>query len=827
MRKAARGSKSWFLAALGALVFSGWGQVAAQEMAPTPEWSAFFESRIRPILVERCYECHSSQAKSLESNYSLETRESLIKGGDRGPAVVPGKPEESPLVAAVRRSDPDFQMPPDEPLSAEEVADLEAWVAMGAPDPRTGAAVVRRRLTPAEARETWPYSPLARPPIPEVSNPAWARSSIDRFILAGLDARGLRPAGDASPRVLLRRVSYDLIGLPPTPEETARFLADKSPAAFERLVDRLLASPRYGERWGRHWMDVVRYSDTAGDNSDFPIPQMIRYRDWIIDALNADMPYGEFVKQQIAGDLMPAECDEERRAKIVATGYIASARRFGSTVDDYPQHLTIEDTIDNLGRAFLGLSLNCARCHDHKFDPISTEDYYGLYGIFHSTRYPWPGIELEKRQRDLVPLVSVDVVEKARRERNREKERMDSLVRQFEAEKKAADEALGRLREREKEGGLTPEQLEEAGRDLARLDELFKAARRDRERLDSIPMPYDTAYAVAEGAKREDVMVQIKGNPQNTGEMIERRFPEVMGGHRLPPDQKGSGRLELAEWVASPENSLALRVMANRVWHFHFGRGLVPTPNDFGRQGQPPTHPELLDHLAGLLVESGGSIKALHRAILLSRVYQLAAGEGERAATVDPTNAALSHFPVRRLDAEAIRDTLLFASGSLDPVPGEAHPFPPQPDWNFTQHNPFKAVYPSNHRSVYLMIQRIQRNPFLALFDGADPAASTAARSTSTTPLQALYFMNDPWVREQADRLARRVQAEAEDDRGRVVRLFEILYGRPPEPEETELVLAFVESAAKDLGGTDASRRTAWQSAVHGVLSSSEWIYVE
>ncbi|MEX2025764.1 MAG: DUF1549 domain-containing protein, partial [Pirellulaceae bacterium] len=432
----------------------------AQDPAADKDGIDFFEKKIRPVLVQRCYECHSSKAKELEGGLSLETREAVLKGGDQGPAVVPGELDKSLLIRAIRYGDSELQMPPKEKLPAEVIADFEAWVKRGAPDPRTGLAAAGRYAVDVEAaKKQWPYTPPVLPPVPQVKNADWPRNEIDHFILARLEEKGIAPAANADKRTLLRRVTYDLVGLPPSPEEIAAFLADDSPQAFEKVVERLLASRHYGERWGRHWLDVVRYADTAGDNSDYPIPQMYRYRNWVIDAVNADLPYDEFIRQQLAGDLLPAASVDVRQQKIVATGYIANARRFGSRVDDYPQHLTIEDTIDNLGRALLGLSINCARCHNHKFDPITTEDYYAFYGIFHSTRYPWPGIELDKMQRDLVPLVPEEQVAAALADR---KGKLEELS-------KALKEAEGAKKEAEKEA-KDADNKEEAKKKVAELD---------------------------------------------------------------------------------------------------------------------------------------------------------------------------------------------------------------------------------------------------------------------------------------------------------------------------------------------------------------------
>ncbi|MCS7045961.1 MAG: PSD1 and planctomycete cytochrome C domain-containing protein [Gemmataceae bacterium] len=786
----------------------------------------FFEARIRPLLVMRCYRCHSRTATKVGGSLLLDTRAGLLKGGASGPAVVPKQPEESLLLKAVRHLAGELRMPPGKKLSTEEIADLETWIRMGAPDPRgeqeKGAKAVG--IDWDRARTHWSLQPLKSAALPEVADSAWPISPIDHFVLRRLEERGLVPSPPADARTLLRRVYFDLVGLPPTPTEVENFAAvwsaepQRRQLELGRVVERLLASPAYGERWGRHWLDVVRYADTAGDNSDYPIPQMIKYRDWVIEAFNRDLPYDEFVRQQLAGDLMPPTDPSRPYDQIIATGYLANSRRHGSYEDArYPWHLTIEDTIDNLGKAFLGMNLGCARCHDHKFDPFTMEDYYGLYGFFSSTRYPWPGIELDKQPRDLVPLAPPAEVEKAL---------------------KARREALGQLEMKLKQ--LAAEKAPAA---------TIAAVKNERDQLARRPLPWDTAYAVIDGqnvpkqriGQVGDVRVQLKGDPENLGALVRRRFPTILGGQVLPPDEKGSGRLHLAKWLTDAANPLFARVMVNRIWLYHFGRGLVATPNDFGKQGQPPSHPELLDYLAQQFITHGWSIKHLHRLIVLSATYQQASssaagspGAGSQAAAaeqIDPDNQLLWRFPRRRLDAEAIRDTILAVSGALDRSRGGPHPFPDPATWDFTQHKPFKAVYPSNRRSVYLMTQRIQRHPFLALFDGPDTNASTAARYVTTTPLQALFLMNDPFVHEHASRLARRLLDECDGDHDRIEWAFLCLFSRPPSERERSQTTEFLSAVGASLraaGLTEQhSRRAAWESLARVLLMSNEMIYVD
>ncbi len=766
----------------------------ATQKRTDPEQARFFESKVRPLLAEHCQQCHG--AKKQQGGLRLDTAAGFRSGGDSGALVQPGKPDESLLLRAVRHEGP--KMPPKKQLAPAEVAVLAQWVKQGAVWPEPAVATRGKAVTP-EDRTFWSFQQVRDPAVPEVKNAHLANNAIDRFLLAKLEAKGLSFAPRADRHTLIRRLTYDLTGLPPTPTAVAAFLADRSPDAYEKLVDRLLASPAYGERWGRHWLDVARYADTAGDNSDYPVPQLYKYRNWVLASFNRDQPFARFIEEQLAGDLLPGATAAETNERIIATGYVANARRFGSYEDKrYQWYLTFEDTIENLGRSFLGLSLSCARCHDHKFDPIPSEDYYALYGFFQSTRYPWAGTELSKAPRDLVPLDPPEKVRPVLAEREGKLADIDRKIRDLQkgkADKKAVE-----------------------------------AAKKARERLEQQPIPLDLAYAVAEGKRWVgNARVQLRGDPLKLGREVPRRFLQVLGGQELSSDVQGSGRLQLARWISDPKNPLTARVLVNRLWLYHFGRGIVPTPNDFGKQGQPPTHPELLDWLASRFLEGGGSIKAMHRLIVLSEAYQLTSGGPDELRAADPDNRLYGRFERRRLDAESIRDTLLQLAGVLDRSVGGPHPFPDQSKWDYTQHNPFKAVYETDRRSVYLMTQRIQRHPYLALFDGADTNQSTARRDSSTTPLQALYFMNDPRVQRLASAFAARLRREAADDGERVERAFQLAFGRPAGEEEHAAAREFLARAREKLAasGVDDVEARAWRSFVRGLWMSNELVYVD
>jgi hypothetical protein len=788
------------------------GSALAADAAPGG--NDFFETRVRPVLVGHCYECHSTAAKKSKGGLRLDTRAGVLKGGDSGPALVPGDPDNSRLIRAVRHTDKELRMPPKKKLSDTQIADLTAWVKMGAPDPRTAPSPTKYGMTLEEGRDFWSFRPVKDPPVPAVKDASWPRTPVDAFILAHLEAAGVVPASLADRQTLLRRVTFDLTGLPPTPAEMDAFLADSSSEAFARVVDRLLASPRYGERWGRHWLDVVRYADTCGNASDHPVPQAHKYRDWVIRAFNRDLPYDQFLREQVAGDLMPAGSDAERRERITATGYLAIARRFGGDRSG-EHHLTLDDTIDNLGRAVLGSTLACARCHDHKFDPFTVRDYYGLYGIFASTRYPFPGAEVGKQQQDFVPLLSPPQIEAALRPQREKVATLAAKIKQLEAAEAAARKMP--------EGQEKKTRLAVAAKDLA-------AARQQLAAAQAAAPVIEDAYAVVDG-KAADTRIQKRGDPRSLGDEVPRSFPAVLGGQRLPPRFTGSGRLHLAAWLADRANPLTARVMVNRIWQYHFGRGIVETPNDFGRRGKPPTHPELLDYLAARFVQSGWSVKAMHRLILLSKTWQLASTAPTPAVATDPDNALFGRFPRRRLDAESIRDTMLFVAGQLEERQGGEHPFPPAPTWGFTQHVPFVAVYETRRRSVYLMQQRLRKHPCLALFDGADPSSSTAVRLPTTTPLQALFLMNDPLAHDVATGLGRRLIASAPEAPARLTFAYRLTLGRAPSSDElhdcTEFLLQYRDRLTALRTPADQLEPLTWAAFARALLSANEFVYID
>jgi mono/diheme cytochrome c family protein len=1238
-----------------------------------------FENQIRPVLLESCFRCHGDARES--GMLRVDSRDALLQGGESGAAIVPGKPEESLLIKAIQRHEDVSAMPPekDKALRPDQIAAFETWIRSGAQWPKATAKF--------EGKKHWAFQPVDDVPVPLVDDAAWSENSIDAFIRSRQQTAGVRPAATADKRTLIRRVTFDLIGLPPTPAEVAEFESDTSPNAFEKVVDRLMSSPHYGERWGRHWLDVVRYADTAGETADYPIPLAWRYRNYVIDAFNSDMPYDQFLREQVAGDVLANQRPSDRYAEqVTATGYLAISRRFGFDSENY-HHLTIQDSIDTLGLSVLGLSLGCARCHDHKFDPVSMTDYYGLYGIFDSSRYAFPGSEQKQKFRSMVPLLppnesipkwrefdqrvatlaarletqkqgvpaailrslndldgdfemqapaaggsngvlvspwlyegavaitnaaqspfrnlyargrvgasvaaetgsyriaqslyprrtpetssivvvnldfrigaagtdpngahelrigafpsspavviqitstsirlrNSDLTEKSAGEfladvqagqwhnlqltldlKNRTASgvvsrqtsegilatpfsstplsshwsgvidfaelssetsssgtlpsiefdnlgvqdhsipaaateltaaagefidpaalslRLQELIGlggDFELQTAetapshpwnpgpnsvvriaqraqspfqnmspvgklgvhmpnrgeydgfgltlphawnandteqlftcfdfcAADSAAGGdgswryyighgpgnsaavelylngsqffrrsgdardavgpltigewyqvqlrldLKARRYHGTLTSRtsRLEFSGdvstgwdgiidysfidsyghlggvrpaldvdnydigmtpypsfdatftetqsdesvarrAEAERIQQQLNAAKEDSQRAAEelnrllVEGPFPMAYGMAEGTPH-NARIQLRGEPSQPGDEVPRGFVQSIGGATLANDLAGSGRLELANWLTDAKNPLTSRVMVNRIWQYHFGRGLVRTPNDFGVRGLPPSHPELLDHLATRFIRQGWSIKAMHRMILLSRTYQLSSSpdiSAHETSKETEWDDLYTHFVRRRLTAEEIRDSILAVCGDLDRTPGREHPFPSPITWGFSQHGPFSAVYDHNKRSVYLMTQRLKRHPFLALFDGPDPNASTADRLGTTVPTQALFFLNDPFVHARADAWAERLRTRGSDDPQRAEQAWLQAYGRRPSTDELKDAIEFLSVYRAELNAAEVDRvdQQALTALLRTLIGSNEFLHVD
>jgi hypothetical protein len=803
-----------------------------------------FDTQVAPIFEARCTECH--RAEEDNGGLRLDSSIALSAETDSGKSpLVAGDPDSSELLQRVLAESEDIRMPPDgDRLTSRQIETLRKWIQNGAVWPKAAMAGELSESPQETSSDHWAFQPIVEPDLPSVRESGWALSPVDYFVQAQRESAALSVAGDASPQHLVRRVSYALTGLPPTAERVVDFEKEVAetgdlPGALAGLVDEMLGQRTYGERWGRHWMDWVRYADTAGCNSDFPIPQAYLYRNYIIDAFNEDMPYDQFLTEQLAGDLMSAGSKDERRQRIIATGYLAMARRFGSLVETYPWHLTIEDTIDNVGRTMMGLTLACARCHDHKFDPISTRDYYGLYGIFESTQYAFPGIELFQVQHDLIPLVDDEELERVLGDHAQKTKKLEAEL----------AEALKVCRKKELENAELEPSATVAER-RAMHDELqgllIKARNKGNKLADHLKErpDYPAAYAVRD-AKPTNARVQLKGEPARPGAEVPRKFPEVLGGFQVE-DTKSSGRLELAKWIANSKNPLTARVIVNRVWQRHFGRGLVGSTSDFGLRGEQPSHPELLDWLASDFMKNGWSIKHLHRTILNSRTYMLSSTLGadiegqaverwRQNVLSDPTNRYFWRFNRQRLDAESIRDTVLWVARQLDTTPQtEPFPIPPQKKWKYTQHHPFKDDYPSRKRSVYQLTKRLTVESYMQTFDGPDPNVCTSKRDQSVTSLQALFFVNDRFMHEQAAEIARQLLESSGGVEERVQEAVCRVLGRPATTNEVELLtshLAATNAKINELAAGDQSFVAAdievYASLIRGLFRLNEFVYVD
>ena len=704
-----------------------------------------FESKIRPIFADICYKCHSADAPKLKGGLSLEFRETILAGGDTGPAITPGDPEKSLLIKAVRYTDPDLQMPPkNKKLSAAQIADLVEWVKRGAPDPRSSKSVTGGAKK--SGKEHWAFQPVKKTAVPEVKDPKWCATPIDNFIVAKLAEKGMQPNPPADKRTLLRRATFDLTGLPPTQKEVDDFMFDDSPNAFEKVVDRLLASPAYGERWARYWLDIARYSDTKGDvkkqRESFLNPYAYTYRDYVIRAFNDDMPFTQFIMEQIAADKL----NLNNRSNLAALGFLTVGDHFNGMNNDI-----INDRIDVVTKGFLGLTVTCARCHDHKFDPIPTADYYSLRGIFNSSIEP----------KELPVLAPIKM--------------SDDYVK-FDTDYKKMGAELAELRA-QRPGNLPAEQKKQIQK---RTVELVQKMGQLEATAPGVPA---RAMVLVDTMKGNDSAIFNRGEAENKGPVVPRRFLEVLSGPVRPAFTNGSGRYELALCIASANNPLTARVIVNRVWQHHFGEGFVTTPDDLGTQSEPPSHPELLDYLASRFMAEGWSLKKLHKLILLSSVYQQSSATNPEFAELDPNNRLLWRANIERLDLECVRDSILAIGGSLDrkmggrPVRLGTLPY-------------------STRRTVYGYVDRQNLPEIYTQFDFANPLAEAGERYETIVPQQALFLMNSPIVIEQARKLVERGDFDKLDtDEARIRYLYNHIYQREPTVTELKIGEAFIQAS--------------------------------
>jgi len=763
---------------------------------------AFFEKNIRPVLIKSCYECHSAEADDLKGGLALDAREALMKGGDSGAAVVPGKPEGSLLIASLRHDDPDLKMPPDKhggKLDDGVIANFTEWVKRGAPMPEGSTVAMEQKM---EARmDHWAFQPVKDPPVPAVKDTAWPRTEVDRFVLAGLEKRSLSPVGDAEPAALLRRVHLDLTGLPPTAEQAQAFLADPTREGLIDTIDTLLESPQFGERWGRHWLDVARYAESSGKETDFAYPQAWRYRDYVIKAFNEDKPFDQFIREQIAGDLLEAADEKERAELLIATGFLAIGPK--SHIEKNPLQFemdVVDEQIDAVSQAFLATTMSCARCHDHKYDPVSQRDYYALAGIFRSTDTKFGTVKLIQNNNvgTLVPL-------------SEEAGQPDALQPLSKKERQRLEDTIAKNAARIAE--LTKKR-EFASAEFVRTRLRLETDRAHLDAYEADGTPKQFATCVLERGQPRDSALLLRGEVQKPGDIVPRGLPMLADGGLVI--EEGSGRRELADWIAASENPLTARVIVNRVWLHLFGQGLVATPDNFGLSGQAPTHPALLDHLATHFVKEGWSVKKLIRELMTSRVYALSTGHDAKNFEADPDNTLLWRMTPRRLDAESIRDAMLLTAGKLDLTPptGSAVAMYGEGYVTGVQTKVRGALdQVSMNRSVYLPVMRNAPLESLALFDMAAGSTVTGQRPQTTVPAQSLYLLNSGYVMKMAEFAAQRLLTERPKSEPHRVKLaYERIFNRTPTDAEIEAALAFVKTKPDAAQGWAALCQSLWAS---------------
>jgi hypothetical protein len=888
----------WIVSFVQTLVFAAAFSVSAAESETASSDSAafdFFEKKIRPVLIEKCYECHSAQAKAdgkLKGGLLLDSRQAAQAGGDSGPSVVPRKLEESLLIEAIRYGEDSYKMPPDGKLPDKVIADFEKWISMGAADPRDAPeeATPRKQIDWDLARQHWSLQPPEEHAAPDVKDAEWVQKPIDAFILAKLEQAGLAHADRAEPHTLLRRACFDLTGLPPTIEQLDEFLNDASPDAFAKLVDRLLDSPSYGERWARHWLDVARYSE---DNTNMgphngPYPHAWRYRDWVVQALNDDVPYDEFIVRQLATDFLPETGPEDHAAlgfqglapsyhKEVALAKLVLENRYA---DEW------EDRVDAIGRGLLGLTLACARCHDHKYDPVTVEDYYSLASIFASCRQTTRPViseeEIAKTQpvRDKVKKLEDQIAEwdKQVKELPKEIAELEKKLKEHSAATPTGAGSAAELAPETFDPDKTQLRIVEAKELIEKAKAGTAAAKVEVAELKKTPgFEIPVANALTEEQVRveeitkekmkivyypnkpRDLSIFIRGDAGRLGKPVQRGFLRVLSPEKRETYNNGSGRLELARAIVSRDNPLTARVIVNRVWMHHFRVGLVDSPSNFGITGSKPSHPKLLDDLAVRFMENGWSLKWLHREIMLSATYQQSSVPASASVgltkTVDPDNRLLSRFNRQRLSAEAFRDSVLAVSEQLDPSVGG-----PSGDAD-------KADF--KRRTLYASVSRHKLSDTLQTFDFPDPAIHCAKRSDTTTPLQQMFVLNSPFMREQANALADRVSKRGSGTVEQKIQFaHRLLFSRDASAAELAIACEFLPtdealpSATADLPGSTTSRaantagqvssdtpvrkvesegssptsqatgagnnlQARWARYAHALLSSNEFLYID
>lgn len=810
---------------------------AASQAAIAPDQLAFFEKNIRPVLVQQCYKCHSAEASKVKGGLTLDTKHGLRLGGESGqPGVMPGKLAESSIWEAILWEDDDKKMPPKQKLPAEVIANFKKWIEMGAPDPRetkvAAAGGGKRVIDMDQGRKHWAFQKPVKKAPPEVKTEGWARTDIDRFILAGMEANGLHPVKDADRPTLIRRIAFDLTGLPPTPDEVKAFVADQSPDAVKRVIDMYLDSDRYGEKWARHWLDVARYAESSGKEVNVLYPEAWRYRDYVIESFKKDKPYDLFLKEQIAGDLLQFDDKRDQAQKIVATGFLAIGAK-GHNNRDKRQFIMdmVDEQIDAMSQSMLGLTLACARCHDHKFDPVAQRDYYALAGIFLSSDTlfgTYKGvqnnntstlIDLGREAAQPAALAKISSAEFA------------ALKRKYEEADKAAREAESEVR------SMRTKERDKAGvsaflRIRGTLDRA-ETVRADLDQFYEDGTPRALAMGVLDRDRPIDSPILVRGDIKQPAEVVPRGLVEVLCAKGEPLNiSQGSGRLDLAYWIASKDNPLTARVMANRVWLKLMGSGIVPTPDNFGFMGQKPTHPELLDHLAVTFMENGWSVKKLIRSIMMSRAYQSGSAHDAANYAVDPDNKFHWRMNQRRLDAEAIRDAMLAVSGALNLYPVDGSPVARAGEGREGLTALYREVSskPLTCRSIFLPIVRDQIPEFLSVFDFPDASLVNGDRDTTNVSSQSLFLMNNSQAQGAADAFAARIAKMEGAPLDKLKAAYMLAFSRNPTDAELTAIRnfwnKFPDQAAQSGTPKDKVQYAALSAFCQSLMASAEFRYL-
>ena len=796
----------------------------------------FFEAKIRPVLVEHCYRCHSAEGQSVRGGLSVANKEAMLAGGESGPAIVPGNLDESMLWNAINYKD--YKMPPKTPLPRAVIEDFRKWIEMGAPDPRVGAGVVvHSKVTPediAKGKEFWSFKAPVKTPPKSSEHSTWASTEIDRHVSQAWDQQGLAPAKDAEPETLVRRLYFDLIGLPPTVKELVTFVANwrsNPESAISQTVDALLQRPQFGERWGRYWLDVARYAESAGKEVDMSFPNAWRYRNYVIDAFNNDKPYDQFIREQVAGDLIPTKDDKKFVEQLIATGFLAIGPK--TLIEQNPRQFQadlIDEQIDTTTRVVLGISVACARCHDHKFDPIPQTDYYALAGIFQSTETLFGGMR-SLRNRQPSNLIILPLDDPNPNDKPLTKAELASLKKQLDEREQEYVEARRAQRQPEKpKDGSTarPSFLS-----VAILDQLIAQLSSRINTVDSDGKPTTMCMGVQAADRPRNAKLLVRGEIDQPAQEVPRGFVQVLCNEPIKLPANTTGRREFAEWMTSRDNPLTARVMVNRIWQHLLGNAIVSETENFGASGPSPSNPALLDHLAVDFMDNNWSVKHIVRSIVNSRVYRLSSTFDKTRFEADPDNKFYARANVRRLDAEAIRDAILAISGQIElarpkasliasfgttqlgpngptVIPqaalalatgGDEKGAARRPDvmsairtgGRNPNVNPLEA--PNYARSVYLPIARNALPRALDVFDFAEPSLVVGSREASNTADQALFMLNSPFVLEQSDALARQLIRMSSNQNERISKAFVVVYGRPATQKELRTAAEFLRKA--------------------------------